>query len=354
MPSPLPLKICFLLESCALSGGVRVVLDLARALQARGHEAIVLSRRGQPDWYPHPVAIQHADDLAHHGRALNADVVVATFWTTLRPALACGARHTLHFCQGCEWENIEYAEIDGQIAAAYATPVPTLTVGPWLGPKITRKTGKPATLIHTLGQCVDTQTYHPLPAFQRLLRTLRPRRAPSLLIPGIAQATVKGIRDALQAVALLRQQGMALEVVRVSAMDPMEDEARLTPIDRYFQAIPTAQMAQLYREADLVVVPSLEGEGFGLPFVEALASGTPALASDISSFRSIAAQLSAEDLLFPAGNPEALSGALRAALSHLPRHRSATRHFRRQIIARFAPAAVARRFEDIVASLPSP
>ena len=73
-------------------------------------------------------------------------MVVATFWTTLRPALACGARHTLHFCQGCEWENIEYAEIDGQIAAAYATPVPTLTVGPWLGPKITRKTGKPATL----------------------------------------------------------------------------------------------------------------------------------------------------------------------------------------------------------------
>lgn len=348
------MKICFLLESCELSGGVRVVLDLARALQARGHQAFVLSRRGQPDWYPHPISIQHADDLAGHCMLLKADVVVATFWTTIGPALACGAHHTLHFCQGCEWENIEYASIEGLITAAYATPVPTLTVGPWLNPKITQKAGKPASLIHTIGQCVDTQTYRPPNSFEKLARRLKPRHSPSILIPGISQATVKGIRHALRAIALLRSQGMALELVRVSAMEQMDDEAALTPIDRYVQAIPTAYMARLYREADLVIVPSLEGEGFGLPFVEALASGTPALASDISSFRSIARQLSAEALLFPAENPEKLAEGIQQTLANLPRHRAATPGFRQRIIEQFAPAAVALRFEKIVASLPRP
>jgi glycosyltransferase involved in cell wall biosynthesis len=45
-------------------------------------------------------------------------------------------------------------------------------------------------------------------------------------------------------------------------------------------------LAHLYRRAVLVVLPS-EREGFGLPLIEALACGTPVLASDIPAFREV-------------------------------------------------------------------
>jgi glycosyltransferase involved in cell wall biosynthesis len=42
------------------------------------------------------------------------------------------------------------------------------------------------------------------------------------------------------------------------------------------------ELASVYRRASLVLLPS-DREGFGLPVVEALACGTPVLASDIAS-----------------------------------------------------------------------
>jgi glycosyltransferase involved in cell wall biosynthesis len=48
-----------------------------------------------------------------------------------------------------------------------------------------------------------------------------------------------------------------------------------------------ARLAELYRRAHAVVVPSLD-EGFGLPVVEALAAGASVVASDIPVFRWVA------------------------------------------------------------------
>jgi len=50
--------------------------------------------------------------------------------------------------------------------------------------------------------------------------------------------------------------------------------------------ISEADLPQLYRNAQLFVFPSL-AEGFGLPLLEALASGTPVLCSDIPVFHEI-------------------------------------------------------------------
>src|SRR5262249_43071950 len=46
-------------------------------------------------------------------------------------------------------------------------------------------------------------------------------------------------------------------------------------------------LAALYHSAELVLVPS-EREGFGLPVLEALASGAAVVASDIPPFREVA------------------------------------------------------------------
>jgi glycosyltransferase involved in cell wall biosynthesis len=45
------------------------------------------------------------------------------------------------------------------------------------------------------------------------------------------------------------------------------------------------EMANLYRSTDIFISSSLEGEGFGLPAVEALASGVPSILTEISSYK---------------------------------------------------------------------
>jgi glycosyltransferase involved in cell wall biosynthesis len=51
--------------------------------------------------------------------------------------------------------------------------------------------------------------------------------------------------------------------------------------------LPRAELADLYRRATLVLLPS-DSEGFGLPALEALACGAPLIASDLPVLREVA------------------------------------------------------------------
>jgi alpha-1,3-rhamnosyl/mannosyltransferase len=66
----------------------------------------------------------------------------------------------------------------------------------------------------------------------------------------------------------------------------------------------------LYRTAAVVAYPSLY-EGFGLPVLEAMASGAPVVSSDIPALREVAGDAA---VFFPARDAEALAAALGRAL----------------------------------------
>ena len=48
--------------------------------------------------------------------------------------------------------------------------------------------------------------------------------------------------------------------------------------------VPDAEVVQRYQAADVFIMPSIDGEGFGLPVLEAMACGTPVLATPICAF----------------------------------------------------------------------
>jgi glycosyltransferase involved in cell wall biosynthesis len=80
---------------------------------------------------------------------------------------------------------------------------------------------------------------------------------------------------------------------------------------RFLGHVPEADLARLYGQARLLVLPSL-AEGFGFPVLEAMACGTPVLCSDLPVLREVAGEAA---LYFDPLQPEAIAAALSRALA---------------------------------------
>jgi glycosyltransferase involved in cell wall biosynthesis len=109
------------------------------------------------------------------------------------------------------------------------------------------------------------------------------------------------------------QQGHDLRLVFAGKqqMDPSELEtiARRANVHErviFLGYVPREDLPDLYRDAAAFVLPS-RLEGFGLPLVEAMASGTPVIAADTSSIPEVVGDAGA---LFPAGDHHALARAV--------------------------------------------
>ena len=105
------------------------------------------------------------------------------------------------------------------------------------------------------------------------------------------EAPSKNLSRALRAFALLRQhlehRELRLKVAGVKAafQQGFQDEARLLGIDTAVEFLPYIgedEMKDLYQRAAVFFMPSL-AEGFGIPVLEAMASGVPVVCSNRSS-----------------------------------------------------------------------
>lgn len=75
-----------------------------------------------------------------------------------------------------------------------------------------------------------------------------------------------------------------------------------------------AEKAARLRGADVFCAPSLRGESFGIVLLEAMAAGTPIVASDLPGYARVA-RAGRDALLVPPGDREALAAALRRVLT---------------------------------------
>jgi len=199
---------------------------------------------------------------------------------------------------------------------------------------ILRDFGVPEENIRVIPLGVDTRLFYPRPA---------PRVSGSIIAVASADSPVKGIPTLLRAFAkLATERDTVLTVVgKPSPGGPTEKligELSLGDKVRFVTGISDLELAELVASAEVAVVPSLY-EGFSLPAVEHMASGTPLVASRTGALPEVTAD--AADLVSP-GDPEELAAALRR-LQDSPRERerlSAAALAR--VHERFAWPAVAR------------
>ena len=146
-------------------------------------------------------------------------------------------------------------------------------------------------------------------------------------------------KDPLAAVAAASANGLRLVVVGPEKDAALARELRLAGADvRGY--VPKDELAQLYRGAAALVFPS-RYEGFGLPVVEAMASGTPVVAAPDDAVREVAGDAA----LF--AEPAELAGAVRAALDDRERLVAAGLERAR----RYTWAETARRTLDVYREL---
>jgi glycosyltransferase involved in cell wall biosynthesis len=324
-------RVAYVLDRPDLGGGVKVVFQHAALLRTRGHEAVVIGQGPAPDWTE--AGVPYFDASRGWPDLPGQDLVVATWWTTLASARAWDRGPVVHFCQGYEGDLVHLARDHPAIEQAYAEAGPAFTVTPALADRLAARFGREAFVV---SPPVD-------PRFRPRWR-FRPRRRPRLFLPGIYEAEVKGVEVALDAMVRLRAQGLPFELVRLSVLPLSEAERRRIEPDRYFHAVRPEVVADELPRSDLLISASRAGEGFGLPVLEAMASGVPVAATRIPATEFVGGGAIA---LVPPDDAHALAAAALSLLRDPGRWRRARRAGLREA-RRFAPRRVARDLEAAI------
>jgi len=196
----------------------------------------------------------------------------------------------------------------------------------------------PRSSVHVIPLGVDTRLFHPRPA---------PRVPGRIVAVASADSPVKGISTLLRAAAKLATERTTELIVvgKPAAGGPTEklvSELALGDQVRFVSGISDSELAELLASAQIAVVPSLY-EGFSLPAVEHMASGTPLVASRTGALPEVTGDAA---LLVTPGDAEELAVALRMLHDSAAERERLSALALRRVQERFAWPAVARATAD--------
>jgi glycosyltransferase involved in cell wall biosynthesis len=211
---------------------------------------------------------------------------------------------------------------------------PILTASQSSASDICRDFKVPAGNVRVIPLGVDTRLFHPRP---------QPRVPGRIVAVASADSPIKGVSTLLRALAkLATERDVHLVVVSKPASggptERLVSELALGDRVRFVHGISDAALAELAASAEVAVVPSLY-EGFSLPAVEHMASGTPLVASRTGALPEVTGDAA---VLVEPGDPEELAAALRSLLDSPDWRAKLGDAAWRRVQERFAWPAVAR------------
>ena len=225
-----------------------------------------------------------------------------------------------------------FVRMQARVARRVAGAGPLITVSESSKRDICRDFGVPPGRVHIIPLGVDTRVFRPREA----------ARVPGRIIAvASSDSAIKGVATLLRAVGkLATDRDVHLIIVGMPAPATERLAAQLSLGDRltFTRGLDDEAFSALLASAEIAVVPSLY-EGFSLPAVEHMASGTPLVASRTGALPEVTSDAA---VLVTPGDDEELAAVLRR-LHDSPAERAALAdRALDRVRERFAWAAVAR------------
>lgn len=160
-----------------------------------------------------------------------------------------------------------------------------------------------------------------------------------IMVTSSSDVPMKGLVPLLEAIAKLRTE-REIELVVIGRPQPGGRVAKtlerlgLSDIVRTVSGVSDEELARLYGEAEVAVVPSLY-EGFSLPAIEAMSCAVPVVATTGGALPEVVGRDGETGLLVTPNDPDALVGALRRLLDDPELRRTLGSAGRERVISRF-------------------
>jgi len=337
--------------SVSLYGGVQLqVLGLAQALRARGVDARVVAPTDGPPPLPGVTSVGPSIRFPSNGsiapinstkaavqRTLEALRVFEPDVLHLHEPLQPGINHTCLLATDIPAVGTFHAAHPGRNGWYEALRLPLrkmvdrLAVRTAVSPEAQRNVES-----NFGGPCEILPNGVDIPTFA----TADPIRAdvPTICFVGRHERR-KGLGVLLDAFARLDRPA----VLWVAGDGPETPALQARGVDgvTWLGTVSEAEKASRLRGATLACFPSIEGESFGIVLLEAMAAGTPLVASNLTGYRHVARD-GREAVLVPPGDPAALASSLSALLDD-PGRRDALRAAGQTRAEEFSLARLAER-----------
>jgi phosphatidylinositol alpha-mannosyltransferase len=190
---------------------------------------------------------------------------------------------------------------------------------------------------------IPLPTRRPVPTVAFLGRIDEPRKGLAVLLEALPEL-VELVPD----VCLLVAGPGDVEEVRETVPASLRGHVELLGL------VSDADKPRVYASGDVYCAPNTHGESFGIVLIEAMATGTPVVASDLEAFRRVLEDGRA-GVLVPVGDPASLASALADLLADADR-RKGLAEVAREVVEQYDWSTVTRRivevYETVVASVP--
>ncbi|MEY2957627.1 MAG: hypothetical protein RLZZ01_195, partial [Actinomycetota bacterium] len=178
---------------------------------------------------------------------------------------------------------------------------------------------------------VDPELFRPVDGVAR-----RPGR---LITTASADVALKGLAHLIEAMAKLRADGLDITLTIIGKPKPgksmdLIEQFGLMPFIDFVSGVPDERIVELYSEAELAVVPSLY-EGFSLPAIEAMCSGTPLVATDGGALPEVTGTDGETVFRCRKGDSDSLAGTIRSALADAELRRRVGAAGRQRVLERW-------------------
>ena len=353
------------------SGGRKIFFEYAKFLRNKGHNVAVLCKNKKGALIDF-IKVDFVKEF-NAETIPKCDLIVATTPNDVKSAVESKIAHVVHFCQGYEisvfeqriYDNIIPPRFMGnsllkklrlwrkkkswkkkiaKLNKIYSLDTTLITVSKHLKEKLESRYTKK---VYVCRNGVHHKFFYPNKDWEAPKINLnQPLKVASIGSYGVS---CKGLPVTFQAIDIIKKHGIPVHFIRITPKACKEDY-NSDIVDIVHEQVNHETLGNILRECDVYISNSSEGEGFGLPAMEALSCGLIAVFSEISSYINFS---DAKDfcLFVPENDTDSTVKAIKKILSYSPEEWNLQRERGLKTAAAFSHDKACQNFETILTDL---